>query len=282
MALASAPSEKSSIQPQQSLAPGAVDALSIATSPATSPAASLASPAATSHATVRVWDWPLRLFHWLLLSAVATAIATGLAGGDWMAWHGRAGLSIVALLGFRLVWGLVGSTTSRFGHFFPTPARLRVYFSGAWQGVGHNPLGAFSVFALLGLLALQVTTGLFSNDDITFAGPLAQLVGEETVGNLTAWHHRLINVLYGLIGLHLAAIAFYAVVKRQRLVRPMVTGKKTVEPGAHVPSGTSRARPGALVVAVVVAGLLTWAASGAWISPPPAPPPSTNAPAPAW
>lgn len=274
MALASAPSERASVHPPQSLAPGAVDALPLA--------APLATPPATHQATVRVWDWPLRLFHWLLLSAVATAIATGLAGGDWMAWHGRAGLSIVALLGFRLVWGLVGSTTSRFGHFFPTPARLRVYFSGAWQGGGHNPLGAFSVFALLGLLALQVTTGLFSNDDIAFAGPLAQLVAEETVGDLTAWHHRLINVLYGLIGLHLAAIAFYAVVKRQRLVRPMVTGKKAVEPGAHVPSDTSRARPGALVVAVVLAGLLTWVASGAWISPPPAPAPSTTAPAPAW
>ncbi len=235
-------------------------------------------------ATIRVWDWPLRLFHWLLLASVATAIATGLAGGDWMAWHGRAGLSIVALLGFRLVWGLVGSTTSRFSHFLPTPSRLRVYFSGAWQGVGHNPLGAFSVIALLGLLGLQVTTGLFSNDDIAFAGPLAQLVGEDTVGDLTAWHHRLINVLYGLIGLHLAAIIFYAVVKRERLVPPMVTGKKAVEPGAqHVPSGTSRPRAWALLVAVVLAGLLTWLASGAWISPPPAPPASTPAaPAPAW
>lgn len=236
---------------------------------------------AAAPTSVRVWDWPLRLFHWLLLAAVSAAIATGLAGGDWMAWHGRAGLTIVALLGFRLVWGLVGSTTSRFGHFFPTPARLRVYFNGAWQGVGHNPLGAFSVFALLGLLALQVTTGLFSNDDIAFAGPLAQLVGDETVGDLTAWHHRLINVLYGLIGLHVAAIAFHALFKRERLVPPMVTGKKAIEPGAHVPSGTSRARPGALVVAVVLAGLLTWVASGAWISPPPAPA-STTAPAPAW
>ena len=271
MALASSPSKQASIRPSQGPSPDPIDATPLAQAPA------------TSHATVRVWDWPLRLFHWLLLSAVAAAIATGLAGGEWMAWHGRAGLSIVALLGFRLVWGLVGSTTSRFGHFFPTPARLRVYFSGAWQGVGHNPLGAFSVFALLGLLALQVTTGLFSNDDIAFAGPLAQLVGEEAVGDLTAWHHRLINVLYGLIGLHLAAIAFYALVKRERLVRPMVTGKKVIQPGAQPPRGTSRARPGALVVAVVLAGLLTWVASGAWISPaPPAPATHTAAPAPAW
>lgn len=232
--------------------------------------------------TIQVWDWPLRLFHWLLLAAVATAIATGLAGGSWMAWHGRAGLAIVGLLTFRVVWGLVGSTTSRFRHFLPTPARLRVYFSGAWQGVGHNPLGAFSVFALLGLLVLQAGSGLFSNDDIAFAGPLAQLVGEETVGGLTAWHHRLINVLYGLIGLHVAAIVFYAVVKRERLVPPMVTGKKTIEPGAHVPSGTSRPRLGALLISIVLAGLLTWVASGAWITPPASTPASTTAPAPAW
>ncbi len=237
---------------------------------------------------IHVWDWPLRLFHWLLLAAVTTAIATGLAGGAWMAWHGRAGLLIVALLGFRLVWGLVGSTTSRFSHFLPTPSRLRAYFSGAWQGVGHNPLGALSVIALLGLLALQVTTGLFSNDDIAFAGPLAQLVGEEAVGNITAWHHRLINVVYGLIGLHVAAIAFYALVKRDRLVPPMVTGKKPIDARTrHVPKGTSRPRVWALLFAIALAGLLTWVASGAWIAQPPTPAPSSNAttattPAPAW
>jgi cytochrome b len=236
----------------------------------------------TGLVTIRVWDAPLRVFHWLLLAAVATAIATGLAGGEWMAWHGRAGLAIVGLLTFRVVWGLVGSTTSRFSHFFPTPARLRAYFSGAWQGVGHNPLGAFSVFALLGLLALQVGTGLFSNDDIAFAGPLAQWASEETVSDLTGWHHRLINLLYGLIGLHIAAIIFYALVKRERLVPPMVTGKKTLEPGVQVRTGTSRHRIGALVLAIALAGLATWAASGEWIAQPAPPPASTAAPAPAW
>lgn len=232
--------------------------------------------------TIRVWDAPLRVFHWLLLAAVATAIATGLAGGEWMAWHGRAGLAIVGLLTFRVIWGLVGSTTSRFGHFFPTPARLRAYFGGAWQGVGHNPLGAFSVFALLGLLALQVGTGLFSNDDIAFAGPLAQWVGEEAVSDVTAWHHRLINLLYGLIGLHIAAILFYALVKRERLVPPMVTGKKTLKPGVQAPAGTSRHRIGALLLAIALAGLATWAASGEWISQPAPTPANTKAPAPAW
>lgn len=240
-----------------------------------------ASKSSDSPVSIRVWDLPLRLFHWLLLAAVSVAIATGLAGGEWMTWHGRAGLGIVGLLAFRLVWGLVGSTTSRFGHFAPTPARLRAYFGGAWQRIGHNPLGALSVFALLGLLALQVGTGLFSNDDIAFAGPLSQLVDEALVSELTGWHHRLINLLYGLIGLHGVAIAFHSFVKRDRLVPAMVTGKKVIPPGVRVPQGTSRARPAALVLAVALAAGATWLASGAWI-PAAAPAASTPAPTPSW
>ncbi|MFP5394108.1 MAG: cytochrome b/b6 domain-containing protein [Gammaproteobacteria bacterium] len=121
---------------------------------------------------ILVWDLPTRLFHWLLVAAVTVAIVTGELGGDWMAVHGKAGLAIVGLVSFRLVWGLVGSTHARFLSFIPTPGRVRSYLTGRWEGHGHNPVGALSVFALLAALGVQAGTGLFANDDIAFTGPL--------------------------------------------------------------------------------------------------------------
>jgi len=235
-------------------------------------------------AHVTVWDLPLRLFHWLLLVAVTAAIATGMTGGEWMVWHGRAGLAIVGLVTFRAVWGVLGSTTSRFAHFFPTPVRLKAYLHGRWHGIGHNPLGALSVFALLTLLALQAGTGLFSNDDIAFAGPLSAWMDEDTVHGLTAWHHRLVNLLYALIGLHVAAIAFHAAVKREPLVPAMVTGRKAWRSDQDVPQGTSSPRAWALLVSLALALAAMWLAGGGWPSPTQAAPAAVSPAkaAPAW
>src|SRR3954470_15743124 len=178
-------------------------------------------PVAAPHsprARHRVWDLPLRVFHWSLAAAVTTAIVTAELGGSWMAWHGRAGLVIVGLLVFRIVWGIAGSATARFAAFAPTPSRLRRYLRGEWRGVGHNPLGALSVFAMLGLLALQAGTGLFGNDDIAFTGPLNAFVDETLGARLTGWHRLLANGLFVLLGLHVVAIAFHELVKRHRLL----------------------------------------------------------------
>ncbi len=114
---------------------------------------------------IRLWDLPTRLFHWLLVILVLTSFISGKIGGNAMDWHGKFGLAILGLLTFRLVWGIVGSTYARFASFFPTPASVLAYLRGQWRGVGHNPLGALSVFSLLGLLAFQVASGLFGNDD---------------------------------------------------------------------------------------------------------------------
>lgn len=182
----------------------------------------------TEPSNLRVWDVPTRLFHWALTIAVTVAIATGLWGGDWMRVHGIAGLTIVGLVTFRLVWGVIGSTYARFTSFLPSPSALRAHLQGRWQGVGHNPLGALSVVALLLLLALQAGTGLFGNDEISFSGPLAAKVTDETSAWLTGWHHRLSNLLFVLIGLHVLAIVFYLVFKRDNLVAPMITGRKRI------------------------------------------------------
>lgn len=220
--------------------------------------------------TLLVWDLPLRLFHWLLALLVAAAIATANIGGNAMDWHGRLGVAIVGLLTFRLAWGFVGSTHARFADFLPRPATLRAYLRGDWHGLGHNPLGALSVLGMLLALAIQAALGLFGNDDIAFTGPLYPLVAKETSDALTGLHHRGAWLVGLLIALHLGAIAYYRLARREDLVTPMLTGRKTV--AGDVPD--TPARGGGIValsIALALAGLAAWFASGAWLPAPPAP-----------
>jgi cytochrome b len=251
-------------------------------------------PPAAGVRRILLWDLPLRVFHWSLAAAVTAAIVTGELGGAWMPWHGRAGLLIAGLLVFRVVWGVLGSATSRFAQFAPTPGRLAAYLRGRWRGVGHNPLGALSVFALLGLLSLQVATGLFGDDDIAFAGPLNHLVGDQAGARLTGWHRLLADGLFALLALHLLAIAFHVVVKRHRLVRPMITGRLDVAAGQPLPRpARSFGRFGLLsAVAIAAAAVLALAGAGEEgstvgpasdaVSAPVAPQPLPASSAPAW
>jgi cytochrome b len=205
---------------------------------------------------VKVWDLPLRLFHWALVLAISGAVVTGEIGGSWADWHGRTGLLVLGLLVFRVIWGFVGSTHARFASFFPTPSRLIAYLKGVWQGPGHNPLGALSVLALLAVLAAQVATGLFANDDIAFEGPLFHLVDKSLSDELTGWHARIFWGLVSLIGLHVASIAFYARVKKQNLVLPMFTGYKRLPKAVAAPiKGPVLGR---FVTAAILAGTLVW------------------------
>lgn len=225
------------------------------------------------HRDYRLWDLPTRLFHWFLALAIVAASVSGQLGGGLMTLHGRIGLAVVGLLAFRLTWGVVGSTYARFGQFFPTPARIRAYLRGEWQGSGHNPLGALSVFGLLGVLVAQAATGLFANDDIAFTGPLYDLAGKARSNGLTAIHHLLSKIVYVLVALHLAAIAFYAFARKQNLVRPMLTGRKA---GAGEPARGGGAV--ALAVALAVAAVAVHGARGGWMPPPPPPPPAASTP----
>ena len=221
----------------------------------------------------RLWDLPTRLFHWTLVVAVVAAIASGQLGGNLIDWHGRIGLFIVGLLAFRLVWGVAGSTYARFPQFLPTPGKIAAYLRGEWHGEGHNPLGALSVFALLALLTAQAGSGLFANDDITFAGPLFDLAGKNLSNRLTGIHYLVSNAIYALVALHVAAIAFYGHVRKQKLVRPMLTGWK---------DGAGRSATGggalALIVSLALAGAAVYGASGAWLPAPPPPPPAAATP----
>lgn len=224
---------------------------------------------------ILVWDLPTRLFHWLLVVAVVGLVVSGKVGGNLIDWHGKIGLLVLGLVVFRLVWGIVGSTYARFCQFFPTPAKIATYLKGGWQAPGHNPLGAFSVFALLGVLIFQLLTGLVANDDIAFVGPLYDLVGRDLSNLATGWHHLSVNVLIALVVLHLAAIMFYAHVKKDNLVKPMVRGWKEVDQGEPARGGGALA----LVVALVIALAAVFAASGVWLPEPPPPPAAVETPA---
>lgn len=223
---------------------------------------------------IRLWDLPTRLCHWLLALSVISAIVSGQVGGNLMEWHGRVGIFIIALIVFRLAWGLLGSTYARFAHFFPTPGSIKAYLKGEWTGVGHNPLGALSVFGLLGLLLIQVVTGLFANDDIAYVGPLFDLVDKNLSNRLTGIHHFAANLLMVLIGLHLLAIAFYLHIKKVNLIRPMVTGWKESEHGEHAEGG----KLPALLLSLTLACGAAYGASGVWLPEPPPPPPAAETP----
>lgn len=217
--------------------------------------------------TTQVWDLPLRVFHWSLALAVSAAFVTAWLGGDWMRWHVRVGAFILALLLFRLIWGWIGSTHARFASFVPTPKSVIAYLRGKWHGAGHTPLGALSVVVLLIVLAVQIGTGLFANDDIAHQGPLSQTVSKAVTDRASGWHAALSNLLLAWIVIHTAAIGFYAVVRRTDLVSPMLTGKKQLPPQwASVTTSVSVRRvfvAAALSAVLVVAVFTEWRASPA-------------------
>jgi len=182
---------------------------------------------------VRVWDLPVRLFHWTLVVLLATSWISAEIGGNAMQIHEWSGMSVLALVLFRLAWGFLGSTHARFASFVRSPMEALRYgrtLFGAHspRHLGHNPLGGWMVLALLVNLAVQAGTGLFANDDIMIEGPLAVHVSKDTSDLLTQVHEISFNVLLVLVALHIAAALFYLVFKRENLIGPMITGSKTV------------------------------------------------------
>lgn len=212
--------------------------------------------------TIRVWDLPTRLFHWLLAACIIGLVITGSVGGNWMNWHLRLGYAVLTLLLFRLVWGFIGGHWSRFSSFLYAPSTLIAYLKGRARPehtVGHSPLGSLSVFALLLLLAVQVGTGLMSDDEIAVFGPLVRFVSGDTVALATNYHKNVGKfIVFALVGLHVLAIAYYQWVKKQRLIRPMVTGDKQVQVAAQSVPDSMATRALALLVLCLSAGAVVW------------------------
>ena len=202
---------------------------------------------------VKVWDVPTRLFHWLLVILVITSVTTAKFGGNWMTTHMISGYLVLTLLIFRLVWGVVGGHHARFAAFVRGPKTVWQYAArlirmDAPQYLGHNPLGAWSVVAMLAALLLQASTGLFASDDIFTEGPLYSLVSSATSRALTRIHNINAAVIGGLVVVHIAAVLFHFFVKGENLIKPMVTGHK-IWKGQVPPCG------GRLWTAALVAGI---------------------------
>lgn len=189
---------------------------------------------------IRVWDLPIRLFHWLLVLCIAGSLISVNLGGNAIEWHAYFGYSILTLLIFRFIWGFIGSKHARFSSFIPTRRAILEYLQGRTVRVlGHNPIGALSVFALLFVLSVQVITGLFVDDEIAFRGPLAKYVPNFIVSFLSEIHEGNQVVIYTLITIHISAIWFYKKFKGENLIKPMLTGDKEIDPSeeaSYLPS----------------------------------------------
>jgi cytochrome b len=205
---------------------------------------------------VRVWDLPTRVFHWLLATSVIASVVTAKIGGNALEWHIRLGLLALALLVFRVIWGFVGGHWSRFATFLYAPSNVRAYLRGDTGpdgrfDVGHSPLGALSVFALLLLLIVQVATGLVADDEIATTGPLYRFVASATALKATGWHKALGQYLIiTLVVLHVAAVLFYLFKKKRNLIAPMWHGDKVLPPSTPASADGARQR---IVAAVLIA-----------------------------
>jgi cytochrome b len=205
-----------------------------------------------SEQKIQVWDAPTRLFHWLTAALVLAAYVTWRL--DWMDWHAKAGYAVLALVIFRLLWGVVGSDTARFSRFVTSPRRAFHHLKHALRRepdhqVGHNPAGAWMVLLLLALLLGETLSGLYVANDVADQGPLTELVPARIANAITALHWILWDALLAAIALHVLAIAIYAIAKGHDLLTPMVTGRKRMPP--EVP----RPRIGSLVRASLLLGV---------------------------
>ncbi len=181
---------------------------------------------------VRIWDLPVRLFHWAIVLLVPALWATH--HWEMMDTHILLGEIMLGLVVWRLLWGALGSSTARFASFVKGPGAVLRYVTGRGaKGFGHNPVGGWSVVAMLLLLVVQVGLGLFAIDeDALYCGPLSHLVSYDTARILAHRHETVFWILIGLIALHVLAIFYYLIVQRDDLVTPMITGKKAAAAGA--------------------------------------------------
>jgi cytochrome b len=206
---------------------------------------------------IRIWDLPTRLVHWLLVALIAFSWWS--AENHEMEYHRYSGYALLGVLVFRIYWGFFGSVTARFSQFVKGPRALLQYFRAgvAKQSLGHNPLGALSILALLILLFTQIGLGLFAVDvDGLESGPLSYLVSFD-VGRACADVHEVVfNILMLVITLHVGAILFYAFFKRDNLLGPMITGKKEVTTEVQAPEVSAPFLR--VVVGVALAGAVVW------------------------
>jgi cytochrome b len=211
----------------------------------------------------RVWDLPVRIFHWSLAAAFVAALVTNKLGVTYFKYHVWAGYTVIVLVGFRLLWGFFGTRHALFRNFLRGPREILAYVRGvsAKTGqhyAGHNPVGALMVLALLAGAGVQAVTGLFGNDEIINVGPLYGLVTKDQSLALTSVHRRLFYVLLAAIAAHVLAVVAHKVFKNENLARAMITGKKPAELAPPQEAISSSRLWLAAPLALVVAAVLAW------------------------
>ena len=210
----------------------------------------------TAPRIVLVWDIPIRVFHWLIVVLVVAAYATWRL--NWMVWHGWVGDALLTLLLFRLLWGFFGGDTARFSRFLTSPRLAFRHLKYAFRRepdrqVGHNPAGGWMVLLLLALLLVETLTGLYVANDIVDEGPLTEVVPAWAANAIAYSHAILWDALLAAIILHVLAIAGFAAIKGQDLLRPMITGTKVLPASIAAPQAGSSVRAGLLLLGCAVA-----------------------------
>ncbi len=217
--------------------------------------------------TVRAWDVPTRVFHWSLVFCIVSAWVSfeyaGKLGDPTLRWHRWNGMAILVLLVFRILWGFVGGTTSRFSAFIRWPWTALGYLKDTFSGrsrhfLGHNPAGSWMIVALICVVMVQGVLGLFTleHNDLT-AGPLQRLIldDEGLTKQIQKLHSYGFNVIIGLVVLHVTANALYHAFGSDRIITAMVTGHKPVAPFEDHPEahgGSIRLALACLAAAVII------------------------------
>jgi len=217
------------------------------------------------HVSTRVWDLPTRLFHWLLVVLIVMLYATGEYDLLDMRWHFWAGYATLVLIAFRLLWGVFGSHTSRFSDFVRGPRVVADYVRSLLSprrklGIGHNPLGGWSVLALLLCVTVQCITGLFSSDELDSDGPFVARVSARTVKLMTRLHHWNQNLLLILIGVHVAAVLLYLLLRHENLIGPMISGRKRLADTKPLRFASVWLALSLLVLSIAAVAILVWSA----------------------
>lgn len=184
---------------------------------------------------MRLWDAPVRLFHWALVITIAVAWWSNQQANIQV--HEIAGYTALSLVLFRVIWGLVGSANARFSSFVRGPDAVVGYLKKLPKGSekelaypGHNPAGGWMVVVLLTLVGIQAFTGLFASEDtfLFFDGPLVKHVPAGFASAMNSLHHININLIYIAVALHVVAAVGYLVFKRENLIGAMITGRRKV------------------------------------------------------
>ncbi|MEP7328566.1 MAG: cytochrome b/b6 domain-containing protein [Betaproteobacteria bacterium] len=212
---------------------------------------------------VAVWDWPVRVVHWAIAILVAALLTTGLIGDEWLVWHMRFGQVLLALLIFRVLWGFVGSANARFASFLRGPRAVFDYARSLIRPphhlhATHNPLGGWMVIVLLVVLLVQATTGLFTNDDVLYEGPLVKLITKDLSDAIGSWHRRLWWVIVVFASIHIIAVIVYFARLGDNLVVAMVSGEKVLPTKMHRAQDAVASTPLALILLALSAMAVWW------------------------